>query len=386
MFGRRLTVIDLFGFRVRVDSSWLLLAALVVWSLAAGYFPTVAPGYSEAVYWGLGTLGLLGLAVSVVLHELAHALVARRYGIAIGGITLFLFGGVAEMQEEPRGAKGELMMALAGPAISVVIGLGCRTGGAAIVALGAAPDGPAAVVLAYLAFVNLLLAAFNMIPAFPLDGGRVLRAVLWAWTGNVLAATRVATGIGTLFAYALIVWGFYNAVTGNPLGGVWWFMIGLFVRAAAAQGYRQQLERQHRDESQGAGSVGRLMRAGPVAVEPGLPLDRLVDDIAHRHGQTFFPVVAEDGRLLGGIGLRAVTAVPRSQWPRRTVAETMEACTTIAETADAAEALDRMRVAGRPRLMVVRGERLVGMLTLDDLLERLSVRGEGAGGGLRKAS
>ncbi|MBI5163215.1 MAG: site-2 protease family protein [Magnetospirillum sp.] len=242
MFGHRLRLFRLLGFAIHIDATWLVLAALIVWSLAAGYFPLVAPDRAGGVYWLMAVSGLLGLAASVVAHELAHAVVARHLDLRIAGITLFLFGGVAEMAEEPDSPRAELLMALAGPALSLAVG--AAAWGALAVGLAAGMGAVAAALLGYLAMVNLLLAGFNLIPAFPLDGGRVLRALLWAWRGDLLWATWVATGGGRLLGMVLMVWGMWTALMlANPFGGLWWVVIGLFVHAAAVESYRRQAVR-----------------------------------------------------------------------------------------------------------------------------------------------
>jgi Zn-dependent protease/CBS domain-containing protein len=388
MFGHRLTLFDLFGFKVHIDPSWLLLAALIVWSLAVGYFPFAAPGFAAATYWWMALAGLLGLALSIVVHELAHSLVARRFDMPIAGITLFAFGGVAEMTEEPTSPKGEFLMAIAGPLMSVAVS--AVLWGVATLAVGMGADGgnPAMVVLSYLSLLNLLLAAFNMIPAFPLDGGRVLRAALWAWRKDVLWATRMAAASGTLFGLALVGWGIYSTIAGSLVTGIWWLLIGLFVRAAAAQAYQQQLARRLLSGQ----AVARLMKAEPVTVPPELTLDRLVEDYVYRFAFKSFPVAVGE-RLVGCVSLDVVKAVPRGEWPLHTVAEVMEGCggATIPDTADAAEALARMRRGGRTRLMVTSGGRLVGVLSLRDLLAYLSLKDEvesaqPAGSGMRKVS
>ncbi|MGF1592248.1 MAG: site-2 protease family protein [Kiloniellaceae bacterium] len=235
MNGRSITVFELLGFKIRVDISWLLLAVLITWSLALGVFPFWYEGLAPATYWWMGLAGMFGLVFSLIFHELSHSVVARHYGLPIKGITLFIFGGVAEMAEEPKSAKVEFWMAIAGPLASFLL--------AAVfflaAALGEALALPVPIngVLDYLAFINLLLGAFNLIPAFPMDGGRVLRAALWHWRGDLRQATRIASNAGKTFGFLLMALGVLNVVSGNFIGGMWWFLIGMFVRGAAASSY-----------------------------------------------------------------------------------------------------------------------------------------------------
>ena len=190
MFGKRITLFRLLGFEVKIDASWLIIAVLITWSLARAVFPAYFEGLSGATYILMGIVGALGLFSSIVVHEFSHSLVARRFGLSMKGITLFIFGGVAEMEEEPPTAKAEFFMAIAGPAASVVLG-GVLLG---ITVLGTRYGWPNPVigVLSYLWTINLVLAAFNLLPAFPLDGGRVLRSALWGFTGRLAWATRIA--------------------------------------------------------------------------------------------------------------------------------------------------------------------------------------------------
>src|SRR4030067_3422695 len=210
MFGKRVTLFKLLGFQVRIDLSWLILVVLLTWSLAHGYFPFQYKNLPNAIYWWMGAAGTVGLFVSIIFHELCHSLVARRFGLPMRGITLFIFGGVAEMDEEPPSAKAEFLMAVAGPISSVLLGgifyamylFTYKTGWPILVFA----------VLNYLAILNWLLAGFNLLPAYPLDGGRVLRSALWEWKKNIRWATRIASQIGAGFGIALIVFGVLNIV------------------------------------------------------------------------------------------------------------------------------------------------------------------------------
>ncbi len=240
MFGRGIRLFNLMGFEVKLHSSWLILAALVVWSLASGFFPYRFPGYSQTDYWLMAAGGVVGLFFSIVIHEFAHSVVARHYGIPMNGITLFIFGGVAEMGDEPPSAKSEFLMAIAGPLTSFLIAACSFAVGSAISASGS-PGFSA--VFSYLAWINTALGLFNLVPAFPLDGGRVLRAAIWAKTHDIVSSTRIASWIGSGFGFLLMLLGAWNIFRGNIIGGIWYIFIGMFVRDASNMSYRQVLYR-----------------------------------------------------------------------------------------------------------------------------------------------
>ncbi|GAB4224006.1 MAG: site-2 protease family protein [Kiloniellaceae bacterium] len=372
MNGRGITLFELLGFKVRVDVSWIFLAVLVTWSLAKGVFPVwyADAGLSEATFWWMGIAGMAGLVFSLIFHELSHSLVARHYGLPIKGITLFIFGGVAEMTEEPKSAKVEFWMAIAGPIASFVLALAFYL----LAGVGTALGLPLAVtaVLGYLAFINLLLGAFNLIPAFPMDGGRVLRAALWHWRGDLRQATRIASGAGKGFGMLLMLLGLLNVLTGNFIGGMWWFLIGLFVRGAAEASYQQLIARRI---FQGE-AVRRFMTHETVAVPPGLTLGAFIEDFVYEYHYDLFPVVSGQS-LVGCVSTRQVKAVPREEWSRLTVGDVMAACTeenTVDPGMDAIEAMALMRRTGASRLIVAVGDRLVGIVALKDMLELFSLK------------
>ncbi len=370
MFGNRITLFRLLGFEVRIDTSWLLLALLVTWSLAKGIFPGSYKGVSESTYWVMGVLGALGLFFSIIFHELCHSLVATRYGIPMKGITLFIFGGVAEMDDEPPSARSEFFMAVAGPLSSFVLGLafhGISYAGRQLGWPGTIPT-----VTSYLGFINLLLASFNLIPAFPLDGGRVLRSILWGWKGNLRWATRVSSGFGSAFGVVLIFLGIFSIFRGNFIGGLWWLMIGFFLRNAAQMSYSQLLARKVLEGEK----VRRFMVTDPVTVSRTLTLDEFINDYVYRYHYKMFPVVSY-GRLAGCITVRQAAEIPREIWKEHTVGEIAAPCSpdiTIGPDEDAVRALATMSRTGNSRLLVVEGERLLGILTLKDMLQFLSLK------------
>jgi Zn-dependent protease/predicted transcriptional regulator len=370
MFGRRITLFKLLGFAVRIDISWVIIALLITWSLAIGLFPHYYKGLSKAIYWWMGVAGALGLFVSIIFHELCHSIVARRYGLPMKGITLFIFGGVAEMDEEPPSAKAEFMMAIAGPISSIVLG-GVFYG---IHILGKESGWPNPVngVIGYLAMINGILAGFNLLPAFPLDGGRMLRSALWGWKKNLRWATRIASRIGSGFGMVLVFLGILNVLRGNFIGGIWWFMIGMFLQNAARVSYAQVLTRQAFEGEK----VRRFMEPNPVTVSPSISLKDLVEGYLYKYYFKMFPVV-ENGRLLGCISTRKVKKIPRQEWNQHTVGEFVWECSpenTIDPETDALKALSIMSRTGNSRLMVVEDDRLVGIVSLKDMLALLSLK------------
>lgn len=373
MFGRRIPLMRLLGFEIRFDLTWLILVALVVWSLSAGLFPAAYADLPTSTYIWMGVLGAIGVFASIILHELAHSVVGRRLGLRIHGITLFVFGGAAEMGEEPANARTEFWMAIAGPVMSVVLAGIFFLLGMALSAAGV--PGSLVAVIGYLVGINLILAAFNMVPAFPLDGGRVLRAALWAWRGDVAWATRVATMLGGGLGLFLIALGIFNALTGDIVGGMWMVLIGLFIRAAATATYQRLLAGQLL-----AGiPVRRLMQTDLVAVPADLPLPELIESVLLQRGLKRVPVVDDAGRPLGCVGVDEVKRVPPEERLTRSVRDILTplaAEATIAPDAEARQALEQMQRTGHGHLFVTEAGRLIGVLTLKDLLQYLSVRSE----------
>lgn len=369
MFGRQVKLFSLFGFSVRIDASWLVIALLVAWTLAKGLFPSYYKGLAPGTYWWMGLAGAAGLFVSIVFHECCHSLVARRYGLPISGITLFVFGGVSEMSEEPQSPRVEFFMAAAGPVSSFLL-----AGIFYLSYLGMRSKAPLPIygVFGYLGYINVLLGCFNLLPAFPLDGGRVLRSALWRAKANLRWATRVATRIGSAFGAGMILVAMVTFVTGNFVGGVWWFLIGMFLRSASSMSYRQLLIRRALEGEH----VRQLMKSDLVTVGPSVTLDRLMDDYIYRYPYKMFPVV-DEGRLFGVVTVNRLKEIPRDEWSFRTVKEIAGTCTelnTIEPDVDAIKALEKMNKTSSGRLMIVERGRLVGILTLKDLLSFLSRR------------
>jgi len=373
VFGKPIELFEIFGFRVRIDPSWFIVALLVTWNFATIVFPAQLAGRTHATYWMMGIAGSLIYFLSVLLHELSHSLVARTYGLEMRGITLFIFGGVAEMPREPTTPKSEFVIAAAGPLASMVLAL--VFGGLGLAGQAFGGPAPAIAVLFYLGILNGALAAFNLIPAFPLDGGRLLRSVLWGWKKDLRRATRVSSAIGSGFGLLLIAVGGVEIFTGNFTSGLWMCLIGLFVRNAAASSYQQLLLRRALEGE----TVARFMHPDPVTVPRGISVEELVKDYIYRHHYKMFPVVDDSGRLLGCVTTRQVRELPRDEWDRQTVGALAAQCNpenTVGAGTDAMEALSRMNRTGTSRLMVVDGDRLIGILTLKDLLRFFALKME----------
>lgn len=370
MFGKSVKLFKIFGFEVKVDWSWLILGALIVWSLATGPFRTSYPGLDRSDRLLMGVAGAVGLFLSIVFHEFWHSFVARKSGLEMKGITLFLFGGVSEMGDEPPNAGAEFFLALAGPVSSVV--LGAFLLGLATLLSGPAASSPAAGVLRYLAWLNFILAAFNLLPAFPLDGGRVLRAILWGTWNDIRRATRVAASIGGLLGGALMVLGALQFFLGRSGGGLWTLVIGLFVRGAARSSYQQLLFRQALEGV----PVRKLMVADAVTLPPRTTVARLVEDFIYKTHFKMYPVVDGD-KLIGCVTLDQVKEIPRGDWSSHSVGELARGCSaenTIGPDEDVMKALALMQKTGRSRLLVAEGGRLAGVIALKDVANYIALK------------
>jgi Zn-dependent protease/predicted transcriptional regulator len=363
---RGVTLFRVVGIPVRVHPSWLVIFGLIAWSLSVGYFPHVLPGVPAAAYWIQGLVAALLLFVSVFLHELSHSVVARAHGLPVSGITLHVFGGVSQLEREPDGPGVEFRMAVAGPLTSFAL--------AALAAVGAAAVSRApatAAVLRYLATVNTLVGAFNLVPGFPLDGGRILRAALWSARGDFGWATRVASRAGTIVASLLIGLGVLRGLTGEFLGGLWLVLIGLFLRQAAEGSYQQLVVRRALAPLR----VRDVMTRAVVSVAPDRPLAEVVDGTLWRHHVSSFPVV-DGGRVLGILGLPQVRRVPRERWADTPVREAMlpiSPLLTVAPGDGLADALEKVARNGLGRAVVIEDGALVGYLSLRDVLHVLTL-------------
>lgn len=370
MFGRGIKLFNWIGFEIRLDWSWSITAILVTCTLALGAFPAFYPGLSTLTYWFMGFIGAMGLFLSVLLHELGHAVIARRSGIPIRGITLFIFGGVAEMEKEPPTPKAEFCIAIAGPIVTAVIMVLCRT----LSMIGENQNWPVTftAVLDYLAAINRMILLFNLVPAFPLDGGRVLRAALWAWRRQFTSATRIASLFGTGFGWILVGLGVFQIITGAWLGGFWGILLGLFLRHLSIMSYEDCL---FREELEGE-PVRRFMYPNPETVSACTTVAEFSSRFPFEGLSRLFPVV-EEGKVVGAVTLRQIDQVPMAERSERCVTDVMTPITednTIAPDTNLFEALGLMTRTQNNRLIVKERDHLAGILSLKDLQGFLTMK------------
>ncbi len=360
----------MFGIPIHVHASWLFVFFFVTWSLATGYLPDMLPGLSQPRYWGMGGVAALLLFASVLLHELGHSLVALRYRIPIGQITLFIFGGVAQMRKEPPHPRAEFFIAIAGPIVSFLLAAGCMGLVALLEWLPAGTSVQGLTVLgALLGTVNAQLGLFNLLPGFPLDGGRALRAGLWAWSKDYYRATSQAALVGLLFGIGFGLFGAFllvGALSGTLSGalassGGWIVLLGAFLFAAARGSRKQAVVR----ASLASVPVRELMVKNVVALSPDITLEQAVNQYFLPYGYGGFPVV-QDGRLVGVVAVRDVQTVNNSLWAQRRVADIMQTSSdemSLSPDVSAIQALERMMSLEAERMIVVQDGEVVGMLT-----------------------
>jgi Zn-dependent protease len=360
---RGFRIARVFGIDIAIHPSWFIILAVLVWSLADSVFPS-AYAWSRATYWIVAVVSALLLFVSVIIHELAHSLIAKRQGIPVKNITLFVLGGVSSLEEESHSPGREALMAGAGPLSSLVLG------GIAL-AIGRALKTPETVraILLYLGSVNILLGVFNLLPGFPLDGGRVLRAALWKRSGDMLRATKAAARTGTVLGYLLIAAGVAMAFFGTLLGGIWLAFVGLILTRASEAAYQQT-----RAETLLAGvKVGELITPTRETVPPGTTLQEAADDYFRGLHPRCLPVGNRDGALAGVVCLSDLQHANPDRWSTEVVADVMtprERVLALDPEAGAVEALHLMARRALDQIAVMEGGHLLGFAERSRLLDR----------------
>lgn len=363
MVGGSIRLFRLGGIPVELHVSWVLILCLVTWTTAAGYYPENFPGiFTKLQLWILGFLTAILLFVSILLHEFSHSLVASRNGLPIRKITLFMFGGIAHMARDVENPVLELKMAAAGPAMSLVLA-GIFYSSSVLFREAVF----AAVLLQYLAIINIYVIVFNMVPGFPLDGGRILRAAIWYKTGNVRRATRITSSIGSGFAVFLMIFGFYISYKWSFVGGLWLVLIGFFLKTAARSSYIIVAFRQAVRNMR----IADVMRTDFITVEASVKLSNLVDDYFKKYHLSSFPVVM-DGRLIGIVSTKHLRQVEKERWADAIVEDIVDRRFVSYRThpyEPAERLLPLVMRRGYDRAPVVDDEgRMVGIVTRNDLM------------------
>lgn len=352
------------GIEIGVHYNWLLIFFLVAWSLAMGYFPQSYPGWTQLTYWTTGVIASILLFVSVLLHELAHSFVAQARGLPVRSITLFIFGGVSNIMREAENPRTEFAMAVVGPLSSLVIA-GVFYGLFLVV-----PNklDPLAALLSYLALINAFLAVFNLIPGFPLDGGRVLRSIIWGATGNLVKATNIAGRVGLVFGWGLIGVGLFQILAGNFLGGIWIAFIGWFL-SNAADSSRQETTVQ---EYLKGFRVKDVMTPNPQTIGPGATVLEVVQGIFSQYHRRAVPV-ARDGKLVGIVTLTNIRGLPQEKWAITPVEAIMTKAPLqcVSPEDDLARAMAMIAEQDVNQVLVCTDGGLVGILSRADIIRHL---------------
>jgi len=359
-----------FGISIKIDYTWFIIFAMLSWSLGSHYFPRMYFNWHPLVYWLMSIATAIIFFSSILAHELAHSLVSKARGVPVNSITLFIFGGVAHISDEPRNPGSEFWMAIAGPITSLAIG---AVFGAAYLAIGRGRT-PFSAMAAWLAGINISVALFNLIPGFPLDGGRILRAITWKITGNIRRATRIASVVGRIVAYMFILWGVWRVFSGDWVEGVWIAFIGWFLEKAASTSYRQLALR---EMLQGV-KAKNVMIKDCQELSKDLTIRELVDGYIFHAVYQCFPVVDGDA-VIGIVSLQDIKVIPKDRWETTKIQDVMvplENMRTIHPEDDLFVVLQQMSIDQVNQLPVVEDDKLVGMISRDSLTDAINVRSE----------
>ncbi len=374
MFGGSIPIGKAFGISIRLDYSWFFIFVLITWALAVGYFPAAYPNWSLSLKIGAGIITSILFFGSVLFHELMHSLVALREGIQIQAITLFFLGGVSQMTGEPKTAGDEFRMAAAGPFSSLV--LGGLFLGIYFVLRGATHEAAqfGAAICMYLGLINILLGVFNLIPGFPLDGGRVLRSLIWWRSRNLQSATKIASNIGRVIGFLFIFGGIWLAVTGNIFNGIWLALIGWFLETAASSSYKQMLLQ---DMLKGH-KASEIMSQDCMVVPPDITVERLINEHILSSGRRCFPVVS-GSHTEGLVTLSNIKSVPRDARKTTLVREAMTPLSqvkSVSPNEDLANILQILSENDINQVPVVWENKVVGIVARDNLINFINTRKE----------
>lgn len=362
----------IFNIPIEINISWFIILGLVVFTLAKGWFPMENPELSEGAHWLMAIIAALLLFASLLAHELSHSVVAKRNRLPIHGITLFVFGGVAHMSKEPQSPAVEFKMAIAGPLMSFFLSASFFLLSRLFLLLNL--PGALISIANYLFILNLAIGIFNLIPGFPLDGGRIFRSILWYYYKDIRKATAIASAFGKGFAFFLMGIGFLNLFTGLIIAGIWFIFIGFFLYEAASVSYRQIIIK----KMLSGVNVDHLMSKDIISIPANIKLNKLIDDYFFRYRHAAFPVI-EDDVLLGLATLHNVKDVSRDKWAKTTAKDIMVPLGNrliISKNAHATEAMGKMANNGVGRLLVIENSKMIGIISQKDIMRLFKFKSE----------
>jgi len=357
------------GIDIGIHYTWILIFVLLSWSLARGFFPQLYPGWDTVTYWITGVVAALLLFGSVLVHELAHSLVAQARGITVNSITLFIFGGVSKLEDEPEKPKVEFVMSIVGPLSSLALA-GIFWG---LLQIVGDQQSPLAATFSYLALINAILAGFNLLPGFPLDGGRVLRAILWNRTGNLVKATNIAATVGRFIGWGLIAFGLFQIFAGNFIGGIWFAFIGWFLSSSADASRREITLREQLSGVQ----VKEVMATNAMLIDPDTSVAELVSNVFRKQHGRAVPVCQND-QVMGIVTVTDVKELPQEKWEETAVKEIMtsEPLFSVTPEDDLNTALRLITRHDINQVLVLRGDKCAGLVSRSDILTHLQMSQE----------
>lgn len=369
--NRSIHLVTIFDIPIEINYTWFVVFFLVTWTLAQNYFPVALPHYPIIVYWIISIVAALLFFISLLAHELSHSIVAMKNRLPINGITLFIFGGVARLSKEPQTPKVEFIMAAAGPLCSFSLSFAFFVLTQLFYNLGF----PMAIVATtdYLSVINLIVGIFNLIPGFPLDGGRILRSALWSLTGDIKKATEIASTFGKIFAYFLMGTGFLYLFYGAVLSGIWLIFIGFFLQEAASTSYQQVAMK----KILSGAKVQDIMSKNVVTVLENLTLHSLVEDYFFKFRFTSFPVIDTEGDIKGIVTVHAVKDIHKNLWASTKIKDAMVPLAQnllVQPNKDIFEALTQMAGNGVGRLLVTQNGKLIGIISQRDVIRLFEVK------------
>ena len=357
------------GIDIGIHYTWILIFALLSWSLAQGFFPQLYPGWDTVTYWITGLVAALLLFGSVLVHELAHSLVAQARGMTVRSITLFIFGGVSNLEDEPEKPKTEFVVSIVGPLSSLALA-GIFWG---LLHIVGDQQSPVAATFSYLALINALLAGFNLLPGFPLDGGRVLRAILWNRTGNLVKATNIAATVGRFMGWGFIAFGLFQVFAGNFIGGIWFAFIGWFLSSSADASRREVTLREQLSGVQ----VKEVTTTDAMHISPDTSVAELVSNVFRKQHGRAVPV-CENDQVVGIVTVTDVKELPQEKWEETAVKEIMtsEPLYSVTPDDDLNTALRLIAKRDINQVLVLRGNECAGLVSRSDILSHLQMSQE----------